>query len=463
MPSRLAFRSLFAVLVLTPAIAVAQAGHLTPAAHDSIVGEGAPAVSPVLRNERSYRLIAASAPVAARLADQPALYAMQSTCRGAVSSAPPARGATDDTPVEPFIAIVVLPGASSTEPCESSWDASALAAWNGLSFGRPPANELLPARISLVVAGDTIAPLRIAQDPAFAGGRGDWTSAGERLRYDFPLEAFAPRADGWPATRILVWHSGAGYAPVEIDDSTRQRLAANYLAARVLAERGTEGTPVRLLPRVAIRPAVQQALYAAAAGRNGRAALEAANALGDVAFAPSASPSDAIAQLVVAELFVARGDTALAGALVEAARAGHPCLRAPAGASLGVSVLVTRRTAAGRCDMLDPRRTFLTTLVLPGFGHARAGNHPAAIAAAAAIIGTFVYGANQWRMASGEYDRYRRTTNYSRAPEYYDRANRLRSSARLTLGAGVGLLLGDELLSWLDVRRFNAKIRNDFL
>jgi hypothetical protein len=283
------------------------------------------------------------------------------------------------------------------------------------------------------------------------------------VRYDFPLEAFAPRIDGWPSGRILVRHAGAGYAPVEMDDSTRQRLAVNYLAARVAADRGAESAPVRLLPRMAVRPAVQRALYAAAAGRTGPAALVAANTLGDAVLARSTSPSDAIAQLVIAEHVVARGDNALAGALVESARAGHPCLRAPAGASPDVSALVSRHPAAARCDLIDSQRTLLTTLVLPGYAHARAGNRPAALFAAAAIAGTLIYGANQWRIASGEYDRYRQTTDYSRAPEYYDRANRLRSSARLTLGAGVGLVVSDALLSWLELRRFNAKIRNDLL
>jgi hypothetical protein len=451
--------------LLIPALLTAQSGAGAPTSGDSSFTLGR-TVAPVIATGQTFRLLLASGPAAAQLDAQPALVAMQYACPGSSlptsqPNAPPPDTATGDT--GPYLSVIVVPAAPRMNECQQRWDDGPLAIWNGLSFGEAAEKRANPVQLALVVAGDTIIPRRVSRRLAYASARDTWIPAGERLRYDYPLAAIAPVSGIWRATAVLVYDDGRMYAPAYLDEAARRRLGAHYLAARLAAEASVEGRPVRLLPSSAMRPAVQQALYAAAGGHIGSAALQAAATLGDQAFTPSAAPSDNVARMLIAELFIERGDTALPSALVEAARLGHPCLIAPAGTSADIARLVARQSVPSRCTVIDHRSTMLTTLVVPGLAHARAGNRQGAMIAATVIIGTLGYATSRLQSANGFYHKYHATRSYDQAPRYLDRANRIRSSARLTFTIGAGLLLGDAWLSHREIESYNARIRHDHL
>jgi hypothetical protein len=354
-------------------------------------------------------------------------------------------------------AIAAAPGELRRGECTAAWDYSALAIWRGLSLGPPDSLAAIPARIALIIDGDTISPLRTFVKPAFVLSGGAWHPNGQSLVSVYRVSNLSQRPS-LGKTEVVVWHTDGRHTAVPFEPESHAILSAE-VAAHVLARASTaSGLPFVLDISNPVVASVTHFLREAASGRVALADQSAARWLADSA-ALDNTVNSAVARLLVAEALARAGEPVRAASFAAMALRDRPCAVIPSSST--VAMAAASHAATGfSCQQVSPNEVLRQGLMLPGGGHrVLHGGWASAIVGVAtgALVASAV---SSLRSAEQTYTKYKAAADYSSADALYATANRQRQDGALRLAAGLSLWAGDAFLTRMLAGIHNAAVRH---
>jgi hypothetical protein len=283
------------------------------------------------------------------------------------------------------------------------------------------------------------------------------------------MDALDPRDGRFPAVVLRVWNAYLRMTPVSVPDTLTRRLWGELLPWRIEQRRaaltgGTAAVPIVPHPDdPALMAAVQRygrggvidGAQEAAAWR----ALDRARTGGINAGAkPELRRDRLIADVMVGGVLAAVGDSIAAAALAAAALETAPCLVPTTPATGPYATTLTRLRPNVRCSVLPSSAVVRRGLLLPGGGHAVAGDRALANRAMAAV-GLAFGGAIAASIASSQrYSHYEEQTSVEGAEKQYDRAASMRALATGLAVGGAVVWLADMGYAVLREKRHTERV-----
>jgi len=415
--------------------------------------------APVLVAQRPFRVMLAPAATAAALDAADMLASLRSAClvRGPVSAPQgyiPGGVAVDATK---YLVLIASSESTAEEGCATTWNASALGIWSGLSFrDRGAPRPIAPLSLRLLSNGVPLEPALSVARPALELEGESWRRTGMQLRYYYPMSVLVKSASGRrPDLVVQVWDARRAPTSLELTTADAERLEFGYSVWRLATSTGS-ARRIRLSPRRAVASEVRATLDLAATTADS-GALRAAELLARTPSTPATAYDRDVATMLVAEALGQRGDSAAERAVISVAQDRRSCLAAPQGASGSLAAIVVA-SRSRPCPQHNPLATLGLGLVIPGGGHWMHGSKVMGAVATGAISSVFLIAYRQDATARNAYAQYEGSRYGPEATGFYTLANTRRASARRMAQIGLAVSFSDAVLAALVTAAQNREV-----
>jgi len=332
--------------------------------------------------------------------------------------------------------VVIVTGAHrATNSCQVEWNLSPFTIWRAAALpGAQGSVARTPLSARLRIDGAEVEPLRAYTRPAYRRLPSGWEREGNQLRYYYDMSVVRPRADGRRhEIAVRIWDRAPAPTTIEVDSAEAERLALEYVGARLLAEPRSGDTDV-------VAAGVRAAWVTAARD--------------------SAPRNRAVARLLTAEALLARREPALAQAMVVSVQREHPCLVPPAGSSSTVVELARTNRAGASCRPVSPVRAGALSIV-PGLGSFVANDRLGG-AVGAIVVGSAIFAALHFEsQAKSRYAEYLASRNPVEIPVLYQTVTDLRTQRGVAIDVAVVSWIIDALWAVHGANAHNARIADD--